>query len=90
MAVAGRGGRGRRAAEAGGQILGDVGDAALKGHLAERRIAGNNIGLCADDVQHDVCGQVAAQLHEPLAHVEERLGIGDAVAKNASIGAAVV
>lgn len=90
LSVDGRGGRGWRAAEARGQIFGYVSDAALKGHLAKRWVAGNNIGFGADDVQHDICGQIAAQLGQPLAHVGKRLGIGDAVAEDASVGTAIV
>lgn len=85
---AGRGGR--SAAEPGGQILGDVGDAALKGHLAQGGVAGDNVGLCAHDVQDDVGGEVLAQLGEPHAHVGEGLGVCNVVAEDAGVCAAVV
>lgn len=82
-------GRGRRA-EAGGEVLGDVGDAALEGDLAARGVAGDDVGLGADDVQHDIGGQVAAQLGQPHAHLGEGVGVGDAVAEDAGVGTAVV
>lgn len=84
-------GRGRRgAAEARGQVLGHVGDAALKGHLAGRGVAGDNVGLCADDVQDDIVGEVLAELRQPHAHVGKGLRVGNVVAEDAGVGAAVV
>lgn len=54
LSIDGRGGRGWRATKTGGQVFGYVSDAALKGNLAKRWVAGNNIGFRADDVQHDI------------------------------------
>lgn len=85
------GGRGRRGvAEARGEVLGDVVDAALEGDLALGGLAGDDVGLGADNVQDDVVGQVAAQFGEPGAHVGEGLGVGDGVAEDAGVGASVI
>lgn len=86
----GRGGGRRRRAEARGQVLGDVGDAALKGDLALGGVARDDVGLGADDVQDDVGGEVAAELGQPEAHFGEGLGVRDGVAEDAGVGAAVV
>lgn len=72
------------------QVLGNVCYAALEGDLAAGRVTGNDVSLCADDVQDDVGRQVAPQLSQPHAHLCERLGVRDAVAEDARIGAAVV
>lgn len=68
------GGRGRGAG-ARGEVLGDVGDAALEGDFAAVGLAGDDVGLGAHDVEDDVGGEVAAQLGEPGAHVGEGLGV---------------
>lgn len=68
------GGRGRGAG-ARGEVLGDVGYTALEGDFAAVGLAGDDVGFGADDVQHDVGGEIAAELGEPGAHVGEGLGI---------------
>ena len=83
-------GRRRRARLFRGEILSDIGDTALKGNLAEGRVAGDEIGLGSDNMQDHIAGQVTAQLGEPHAHVDKGLGIGDGVAEDAGAGAAVV
>ena len=81
---------GRRRSHARGEVLGHVGDAALKGDLALGGVTGDDVGLGADDVQDDIRRQVAPQLRQPYAHLGERLGVGDAVAENAGVCSAVV
>jgi len=81
---------GRSTALARRKVLGDIGDAALKRHLATRRLAGNEIGFGADNVQNNVTWEVVAKLSEPKTHVYKGLGVIDGVAENAGVGAAVV
>lgn len=64
-------GRGRRAAHARGKVLGDVGDAAFEWDLAGRRIASDNVGLCTDNMEDDVVGEISSEFHEPYAHIGE-------------------
>lgn len=85
-----RGGRGRRAALAGCEVLGNVGDAALERDLARGRVAGDDVGLGADDMKNHVSGEVTAELGQPDAHVGEGLGVGDGVAQDTGVGATVV
>ena len=84
------GGRGWRGAEAGGEVLGYVGDAALEGDFALGGVAGDDVGFGADDVEDDVSREVLAQFAEPDAHFSEGLGVGYGVAEDAGVGAAVV
>lgn len=88
--AAGRRGRGRRGRERRVQVLGDVGDAALEGHGAAGGVLGDEVGLGADDVQDDGLAELLAQVGQPAAHVAEAVLVGDAVAQDAGVGAAVV
>ena len=72
------------------QILGHVCYAALEGDLAAGGVAGDNVRLGADYMEDDVGRQVASQLREPHAHLGEGLRVGDRVAEDAGVGAAVV
>lgn len=82
--------RGRRRREPRREVVRHVGDAPLEGHFAPRGLARYEVRLGPDDVQDDVGGQVAAQLGQPDAHFFEGGKVGDAIAEDASVRAAVV
>jgi hypothetical protein len=71
-------------------MLGHVGNAALKGDLARARVPGDNVGLGADNMEHDVAWEVSSEFGEPDAHLDKGLGVGDGVAEDAGVGAAVI
>jgi len=85
------GGRGRRRLRR-VQLLGDVGDGALEGHAAARWVEGDDVRLGADDVDDDglILAQVPLQLEQPAGHLVEAALVGDVVAEQAGVGAAVV
>lgn len=70
--------------------LGATYNATFEGDLALGGLAGDHVGLGADDVEDDVVGQVAAEFGQPGAHVGKALGVGDGVAQDAGISAPVV
>lgn len=86
----GRRGRRGRGSQAGREVLGYVGDAALEGDFAAGGVARDDVGFRAHDVEDDVGGQVPAQLRQPYPHLGEGLRVGYAVAEDAGVGAAVV
>jgi len=86
----GRGCRGRRRAHAWREVICYVGDAALEWDVALGGVPRDDVGFGADDVEDNVCGEVAAEFGEPDAHFFEGGWVRDAVAEDAGVGAAVV
>lgn len=66
------------------ELLGDVADAALEGHLALGRVFGHDVALRADDVQDQVLSiaptRLVTQLAQPHAHLFKALLARDVVA----------
>lgn len=58
--------------------------------MAGGGVFGDNVGFGAYYVEDHVAGEVASELSEPGAHLEEGVGVGDGVAKDTGVGAAVV
>ncbi len=83
-------GRRRRGRERRVEVLRDVGNAPLEGHRPALRVLRDEVGLGADDVQHDALAQLLAQVRQPAAHLAEAVVVGDAVAQDAGVRAAVV
>lgn len=83
-----RRGRGLRRVE----LLGNVGDGALKGHAAARRVERNNVRLGADNMndQRLLTCQIILQLQQPSRHLLEAFLVGDVVAEQTRVGAAVI
>lgn len=67
------------------QVLGHVRDAAFEGDFAFRRIFGNDVGFCADDVEDDVLAQICFELFEPAAHLFKGLRVCDVITQYSSI-----
>lgn len=78
------------------QLLRDVGYGPLKGHAAHTRVYSDDIALCADDMDDEGVGiafvttDVASQLAQPAGHLLEAVFVGDVIAEEAGVGAAVV
>lgn len=72
------------------QVLGDVLNTLLKRHLPPRRIPRSDVRLVPNNMQHRVRVKVVAQLGQPALHVEKRGGVGDVVAEQRRVCAAVV
>ena len=68
------------------QIFCDVGYASFKRNFAQRGVFGDDVCLCAYNVQDGVFGEIGAELDEPVAHFGKRRGRCDVVAKESSVG----
>ena len=71
-------------------MLRHVFDTLLKGYLTARRVFGGDVCLVPNDVQDGVRGEILAELLQPAFHVEEAGGVGNVVAQERSVCAAVV
>lgn len=94
--------RGRRRCLGRVQLLGDVGDGTLKGHPSTGRVVRHDIRLGADDVDDQPVrgltvsstasstAEILLELEQPAAHLVKGALVGDVVAEQPRVGAAVV